>query len=297
MRNRYKLAILIFALFFLVLLPHNNLLNNIKTVIGTKTVLEKNESETDANKKAEQEKQEEKQAKIARETRQAALTAELNTTLLVNQQFAVSIIDINHDETFGINETTSFHSASVTKVLVATAALQGVESGKYKLTQPLGGSTFKYQLQQMINQSNNNSWDLFNNLIGFNGEQKVADQLGLTGVDMNQTHMTTDAVSQLLLKLYKGEALQTENRDLLFSYMQNTETENRISPSIPKGVTFYHKTGTFNGGVHDAAIVIHSKNPFVLVFFSNDTKGTPWETRFAGFQKATSLIYSYFDSI
>ncbi len=295
MKNRYKFAILIFALIFLVFLPHNSLLNNIEDVLKEKTVLSKNfEDDAEEQKAAAQAKL---KAAQERKTKQDGLLAEVNQTLVVNTEFAVSIIDINNSENFGISETASFHSASVTKVLVATAALQGVESGKYKLTQTLGNSTFKYQLQQMINQSNNNSWDLFNNLLGFNGEQKVADQLGLTGVNMNQTHMTTNAVSQLLLKLYKGEALQTENRDLLFSFMQNTETENRITPSIPTGVSFYHKTGTFNGGVHDAAIVIHPKNPFILVIFTNDNKGTPWETRFSSFQKAASLVYGYFDSI
>ncbi len=295
MRNRYKFAILIFTLIFLVFLPHNNLLNNIESALKEKTVLSKNSNDTAAEQKAIA--QARLKAAQERKTKQDALLLQLNQTLTVNDQFAVSIIDINNSENFGISETASFHSASVTKILVATAALQGVESGKYKLTQTLGNSTFKYQLQQLINQSNNNSWDLFNNLLGFNGEQKVADQLGLVGVDINQTHMTTNAVSSLLLKLYKGEALQTENRDLLFSFMQNTETENRITPSIPKEVSFYHKTGSFAGGIHDAAIVIHPKNPFVLVIFTNNNKGTAWEARFAAFQNAASLVYSYFDSI
>ncbi|MDO8260896.1 MAG: serine hydrolase [Candidatus Magasanikbacteria bacterium] len=268
------------ALISLVFLPHNSLLNNSDNVANQKALAE-------AKKKAAQE----------RKLKQDPLLAELNQKLSINDQYAVSIFDISNSEKFGISETKSFHSASVTKILVATAALQGVESGKYSLEQQLGAGTFKYQLQQMINQSKNNSWDLFNNLIGFNGEQKVADQLGLKGVDMNQTRMTTDAVAQLLLSLYKGKALRPKERDLLFSYMQNTETENRISPAIPKGISFYHKTGSFGGELHDAAIVIHPKNPFVLVIFTVDSKGTSWGTRFASFQKATNLVYSYFDSI
>lgn len=294
MKNRYKITIVGGALIFLVFLPHNSLLNNFEGIFKEKIVLSKDSANDESEKQA---KEAAAKAAAERKAKQDTLLASLNSTLATNDQFAVSVIDINNAEEFGINETGSFHSASVTKVLVATAALQGVEAGKYKLTQSLGNSTFKYQLQQMINQSNNNSWDLFNNLIGFKGEQKVADQLGLTGVDINQTHMTTQAVSNLLLKLYKGEALQTENRDLLFSYMQNTETENRITPSIPKGVTFYHKTGSFGGGLHDAALVIHPKNPFILVIFTNDSKGTNWDNRFAAFQKSGSLVYDYFNSI
>lgn len=291
MKNRYKIAALIFALFFLIFLPHNNLLNNIETALKNQTVLSGNSPEIDAKEKLE------KKAAEERRIKQATLLENVTQSLLVNEQFAMSAIDIVNNESFGISEDVSFHSASVTKVLVATAALQGIETGKYSFAQRLGNGTFKSQLQQMINQSNNNSWDLFNNLLGFKGEQKVADQLGLTGVDMSQTHMTTKAVSQLLLKLYRGDVLETKNRDLLFSYMQNTDTENRISPGIPIGVAFYHKTGTFNGGVHDAAVVIHPRNPFVLVIFTNDTKGTSWESRFTSFQKTTRAVYGYFDSI
>ncbi len=293
MKNRYKIAALALALVFLVFLPHTNLLNNIEGALKESTVLSKNFGQTEKVDTAKLARE----AAAARKVKQEALVAALTPILAVNDKYAVSIVDIKNAEKFGISGDVFFHSASVTKVLVATAALQGVESGKYKLTQPLGNSTLQYQMQQMINQSNNNSWDLFNSLIGFKGEQRVADQIGLVGVNIGQTQMTTDAVSDLLLKLYKGELLQTEHRDLLFSYMQKTETETRISPSIPTGVTFYHKTGTFNGGMHDAAIVIHPKNPFVLVIFTNDTKGTPWETRFDSFQKATTQVYDYFDSI
>jgi len=290
MRNRYKIAALGAALVFLVFLPHNNLLNNIDEALKDKVALSKVFQPEDPKIK-------EQEAAAERKAKQDALTPELANILSVSYANAISVIDIKHNEEFGVNEDTSFHSASVTKVLVAVAALQGVDSGKYSLNQSLGGATLKYQLQQMINQSNNNSWDLFNNLIGFNGEQKVADSLGLTGVDMNQTHMTTKAVANLLLKIYHGEAISNGSRDLLFSFMQDTETENRITPAIPDNVTFYHKTGSFNGEIHDAAIVLHPKNPFIIVIFTDDGRGTSVSTRLDSFQKATKSVYSYFNSI
>jgi beta-lactamase class A len=290
MKNRYKVASLIFALFFLVFLPHNSLLNNIEEAFKENNVLSRILS---ANNSQAQEKE----AAAERKLKQTDLLKNVSAALSVNDTYSISIIDINHNESFGVNEDKFFHSASVTKLLTATAALQGVESGKYKLSQPMGIATFQYQLKQMVNQSNNNSWDFFNSLIGFKGQQQVADNLGLEGAKLTQTNMTTKAVAELLSKLYKGEALKSENRDLLFSYMQNTETENRISPAIPNGVTFYHKTGSFNGEIHDGALVIHPKNPFIIVIFTDDLRGTNWDSRFASFQKATKLVYSYFDSI
>ncbi len=289
MTTRYKLAILVGTIAFLILLPHTNLLNTVEGTFMQKTVLEKNNTKTQTAVKPAPKKD--------HTAAKASLIEAIKTDLAVNQQYAISVYDINNDEEFGLNEDESQHSASVTKVLVATTALEDVEKGKYKLDQPAAGYTFDWQLQQMINQSNNNSWDYFNSLLGFKREQQEADELGLPDVNMFQTHMATKSVALLLLKLYKGEVLTTAHRDLLFSYMQATETENRISPSIPKGVNFYHKTGTFNGEIHDAAIVINPKNPFILVIFTNDGTGLNWDTRFASFQKATTSVYNYFSSI
>jgi len=290
MKLRYKLAALFFSIFFLVFLPHTNLLNSVQGSFTEKTVLEKTAKvELPAPKKEEPAKD--------HSAARTKLLSDLQDTLGIHESFAVSIYDINNMEGFGINETQSLHAASVMKLLVATAALEAVESGKYSLKTPLAGQTLGWQLQQMINQSNNNSWDAFNRLLGFKKEQTVSDSLGLTGVVVKKNYMSTKGVAELLLKLYKGEVLTTEHRDLLFSYMQDTETENRISTGIPDGVSFYHKTGSLNGEVHDAAVVINPNDPFILVIFTDDTTGLPWSQRFAAFKKATQATYDYFSSI
>ncbi len=287
MKNRYKVAALFFSIVFLVFLPHSNLLNEVEEALSEQTILQK---KTESKKLELPKKKDHSQEK-------AALLVELDSNLKIHQNFAVSIYDINNQESFGLNETNSFHSASVMKILVATAALEEVEKGKINLNSKLGNGTFQYQLQQMINQSNNNSWDYFNNLLGFKREQETADRLNLTGANVFQNHMTTKGVTELLFKLYNGDVLSRKHRDLLFSYMQKTETENRISPAIPADVTFYHKTGSYGGGFHDAAIIIHPKNPFILVIFTNDITGVPESQRFAAMQKAASAAYNYFSSI
>ncbi len=285
-KKRYKLVILLFALGFLILLPHNSLLNNLQEVISKETVLEKN----DKNEKATAEAA--ALAKKLREEKKTQLLATIQTQLVVNEKFGIAIFDINNNESFGIAELEQFHAASVMKTVVATTAFRDIEAGKYSLSK-----TVEYNLQQMINQSNNNSWEYFNQLQSFDHQQEVSDQLGLTNVKIWGNLMSAKGENELLLKLYKGEILTEEHRKLFFSYMQNTETENRISPAVPSGVNFYHKTGTFQGGVHDAAIVIHPKNPFILTIFTNDTKGSPWETRFTSIQNSARLVYNYFSEI
>ncbi len=282
---RYKALLLVLVFGALIFLPHSNFVNQFKESVSQGTVLQKNNDEAERQAKLAAEKK-------LRQEKQAALLASIQAELSVNDKFGIEVYDINNDEAFGIGETAQFHAASVMKLLVATTALTDIENGKYSLNE-----TVRWNLQQMINQSNNNSWEYFNQLQGFDHQQEVADNLQLTNAKVWGNFMSAKGIEELLLKLYKGEILTEEHRKLLFSYMQKTETENRISPAIPEGVTFYHKTGTYGGGVHDAAIVIHSKNPFILVIFTNDTKGTPWETRFKSIQNASTAVYTYFSEI
>lgn len=285
-KKRYKLAILFLIIALLVFFPHDNLVDRVGEVVSQGTILEKTSGKQKENLAEIENK------KALREDKRKLLLQTVGNELAINDKFGVSVFDINNSEAFGINEEEQFHAASVMKLAVAVTAFSDITAGKYSLS-----NTVTNNLQQMINQSNNNSWEYFNQLQGFNHQQDVVDSLGLSGIKIWGNLMSTKGVGELLLKLYKGEILTEDQRKLLFNYMQNTETENRISPGIPEGVNFYHKTGTFEGGVHDAAIVIHPKNPFILVIFTNDKKGTPWETRFKVMQNTTALIYNYFSEI
>lgn len=294
MKNRYKVASFILAIFFLVFLPHSNLLNQFDMAFSQKTVLEKGavESAAASNKATSGENESNPDP-----TAKGKLLADLEEQLSALKLYAVSVYDLNNGSSFGIHEDQAFPAASVMKILSATALLQAIDAGKYKLTQPLGGGTIDYQLEQMINQSNNDSWVLINTLVGIDNEQKVANNLGISGIVVNKNQMTSRAAEQLLLKLYKSEALTVSSRDKLFSYMQNTESENRISRGISENVTFYHKTGNFEGTIHDAAIVIHPKNPFILTMFTKDDTGQLTDDqRFDMFKIAAEKVYQYFDS-
>ncbi|MDP2671506.1 MAG: serine hydrolase [bacterium] len=261
---------------------------NQKTTLKTITSLGKKIASQPAEKKAPEPRKPDEEKK-------KALLAKLKKDLAPSSDFRVSINDIEINDKFGIKETSPLHAASVIKVLVATTALRGVEQGKLSLDQPLGGYTLQYQIQQMINQSNNLSWDLINNLIGKDTEQRQADSLGLLKVDVENNRMTTRAVSDLLYGLYAGKVLSKTHRQLLLSYMANTNKEDRIPPGIPKGIKVYHKWGAYNAEIHDAAIVAHPRHPFTLVVFTNG--GGTYQNRVKAIQKAAADVYAYFDAI
>lgn len=286
MKTRYKLAFLFSAIFFLILLPHDNLLNQVEGAFNQKPTLVVQKATGPIPSKNIQ--------RTATEQKEELLT-KLKTILSPNTKYAVSIYDINGNEAFGINENQEMLAASVMKLEIAATAFRQIEAGNLSLDSLAGVADVRYQLQQMINQSNNDSWDLLNNLIGINTEQATADNLGLSGLQIMGNQMTSLDANNLLLQLYQGKDISLEHRNLLFSWMQNTETEDRITSAIPDNVTIYHKTGTLVGVVNDAAIVIDTKNPFILTIFTQDDTGTINQTQ--ALRNATKEVYNYFETI
>ena len=203
-RWRYKLLLLLVVFGVLIFWPHGNLVNQFKETVSQGTVLQKNEEKDKQAALAAQKK--------LREQKQQQLLTTVRTELSVNNKFGVAVYDINNAEAFGISELEQFHAASVMKLLVATTAFTDIEAGKYPLS-----NTTRYNLQQMINQSNNNSWEYFNQLQGFGHQQVVADNLQLTNVKVWGNLMSAKGVAELLLKLYKGEILTEEHRKLFLS--------------------------------------------------------------------------------
>jgi len=211
--------------------------------------------------------------------------------------FAVSIYDLNNDEGFGFNDEKAIHAASVSKILTATYAFKEVEDGKRSLTDPLGTYTLEWQVEKMINISNNPSWDLLDKTLGLKNQEAYARSIGLTTVKLDGNVMSPKDVRTLLVKLAKKEILNDFHRDKLFSYMQKTENETMIPQGLPKEIVFYHKSGAFEGEYHDAAYVVHPKNPFILIIFSINRIAPNYEARGAIIAKATKEVAKYFDGL
>ena len=200
----------------------------------------------------------------------------------------VALIDLDDGSTsFTYGQTTPFTAASTTKILAATAFLHGVEQGIYSLNMPLGISTANWQLQEMVNQSDNDSWNLFLGLIGDVSLDTYARQIGLVSFDADNNTISPLDEAQLLAKLYKGQLLNATDTNLLLSYMQNTNDETLIPAALPAGTTVYHKYGelldTDDDGsgnfVHDAAIITYQGRHFVLAIYTDKVSDLDITTR------------------
>jgi beta-lactamase class A len=165
-----------------------------------------------------------------------------------------------------------FEAASTAKVLTAVAYYEMVEAGDASLDDPMGSYTAGFQLQEMIQDSDNDSWALLVN----------ADDTSAMGVsyDVDGNTLTPADMAHVLAELYDGKLLDQEHTQQLLSYMQNTNDEDLIPAALPVGVTVFHKYGLLGGELHDAAILTTATRGVVLVIYTkgNDPTDIPQQT-------------------
>lgn len=195
---------------------------------------------------------------------------EINQLIATNSaKIAVDFIDLKSGKEYQFRAQDQFFAASTIKTLVASYALSQIEAGKVSEKQPLGSYDVITQVKFMVNVSSNPSWELLNDFFGIENIEKFGRSLGMKQIDLNNTLISAADLALLLKKLYYGEVLTDKYKTLLFSYMQNTESEDRISKGLPEGTKFYHRSGTFSDVIHDIAIIDDGKRPFVLVVLTS----------------------------
>lgn len=247
-----------------------------------------------ANKQSEKAERKQKQEVLLETIKEVASLESAGTII------SLAVYDLKHGEYFGFNDTDPQHAASVSKVLTAVYVFDQIEKGKTTLAEPLGAYNVEFQLEKTVNQSDPETWVILDGRFKPEEQNKFAKSIGLDNTDLRlgKNMMSPKDAATLLKKLAKGELLRQVYADKLFTYMQKTESENFFSPIFKQqGVLFYHKTGKFEGEAHDAAIVKHKRNPFVLVVFSVNNTNLDPNTRAPLMQKIASLVYDYFDSL
>lgn len=199
----------------------------------------------------------------------------------------VSFVNIKTGDKVDVNGDQVFVAASTTKVLVAIDFLHEVENGKYSLDTLIRGRTVRYHLEQMISQSNNNSWYAINNLLTYKGEQSYAASIGIKYDSLANT-ITPNNMSNLLTELYKYELINKKNTDLLLSFMSKTHNMQLI-PSSQINVKTYNKTGWLGGFIHDVAILDDGANQYSLAIYTDGN--TAMEDRIGLFHEITETAY------
>ena len=187
-------------------------------------------------------------------------------------RIGLALADVNGgaERTFGDAET--FTAASTAKILTAAAYYHLVENGEAALDQPLGDYDAAFQLKAMVNDSNNDSWLLLMDAIGYPRLIDYAKSIGVT-YDPEQNLLTAADMALVLKKLYAGELLNADNTAELLSYMQDTNNEDLIPAGSKSGVEVHHKYGELSGELHDAALLTYRGSTFALVIYTENPDG------------------------
>lgn len=184
-------------------------------------------------------------------------------------EISISFNNLKTNDQIAINADRVYSAASSTKMITALTFLSQVEAGTHSLTEELGDYTTQEQLQLMVNQSNNDSWAFFNDMLGFPAQEEYAKSIDVTSYVSSENSLSASDMTNLLSLLYKGKLLNAADTKLLLSYMVDTVDEELIPAALPTSATVYHKYGALEDNVHDSGIVVEGDQSYVISIFTN----------------------------
>ncbi|MDQ3239703.1 MAG: class A beta-lactamase-related serine hydrolase [bacterium] len=207
-------------------------------------------------------------------------TLDFTKTLEQYNNIEVSIVyeNLKTKERAEINPNIPRIGASTTKLVTAIYILNQIEKGKIKFDDKLGNYNVKFQFQQLINQSNNISWELFLDLGGRNNISNYAKNIGIKDFDISKNTITANDMAHLLKRIYQKELLSEENTQYLISLMKNTEDDTFVSHT-KEDLNLFHKNGKLDGVVNEAIIYNKENNPFVLAIYTDGKEVMKYEER------------------
>lgn len=187
---------------------------------------------------------------------------------------AVSMIDLS-DKGRGsanLNGDLQFTSASTYKIYVAYAMIHDVETGRRNWSSRINGTTWETCLSRMIINSDNACPEAYINSIGYTKFNQIVDGLGVSEQTQFRPYdMRTSAndLALVLQKLYKGELMTDENKNKLFSLMEQQRYRQGIPAGIGESGVVYDKVGFMDPLRHDAGIIHTDKGDYVLVVMTD----------------------------
>lgn len=217
--------------------------------------------------------------------------ASIDAVIQANSQYqvGVALLDLNTGAMKQYGVEAPFEAASTAKVLTAVAYYEMVEAGQASLDDPMGDYTSGFQLREMIQDSDNDSWTLLANAVGDATLEADAAAIGVT-YDSAANTLATAGMAHILGDLYDGKLLNPEHTQQLLSYMQDTNNEDLIPAALPAGVTVYHKYGLLDGELHDAAILATPTRSLVLVIYTKSADLTDVPQRTEMIHDITSAV-------
>jgi beta-lactamase class A len=193
--------------------------------------------------------------------------------------------------------TTPFVTASTYKLFLSYWTLLQVQAGDLALTSPFGAN---YQIGECIESllvfSSNDCAYQMGDITGWQSLDEHLFSDGSVDTKLNNytaggfingdKYSTANDLARFLEQLYRGYLLDTDNTNLMLSYLERQIWRERIPAGIPDEITVLDKPGWLAGYQNDAAIVYGPEAPYVMVVMSQGSS----TTAIAGL---ASLVYDF----
>lgn len=219
-----------------------------------------------------------------------------NTSKIVNEfnqltkdasgVYGLYVVNLNTDESYGVNEDEVFQAASLIKLPVMLAMYAEYEKGNidlddiYKLRdedrvggsgslsgQPTGSEySYRELVELMGKQSDNTAFSAAVKLLGSDLIKRYIDELGMSNTSLETNETTPRDIGLFFKNLWERKMVERASRDEILNSLTDTIYEGWLKAGIPD-VRVAHKYGREVHVVNDAGIVFAS-SPFVLVLLS-----------------------------
>ena len=121
----------------------------------------------------------------------------------------MALIDLSDGVVHEYGVRQPFVAASTAKVLAAAAYYHLVETGGATLDEPMGDWTAGFQLKEMIQDSDDDSWSLIMDAVGHTELSDYAASIGVS-YDPDSNTLTPAEMAGILASLYSGKLLAAE---------------------------------------------------------------------------------------
>jgi len=192
-------------------------------------------------------------------------------------------------ESFSLNGQRKFPAASLIKLPTILTLYTEAEAGRinletiYKLAQkdkrdgagslyyqPVGYSVSYRQMARLMGQqSDNTAYHVISTVLTGSKIQALITNLGMKNTNFADQITTPEDIGLFYRTLYQGKIVSSKSQEEIFSFLTNSNWEDRIPAKLPKNLKVVHKIGSLVGVYSDAGIVFAVK-PYILVVMSEN---------------------------
>ena len=214
---------------------------------------------------------------------------------------AVYLKDLSTGETLGINQTTTFVSASLYKIFASYEVARQIDLGQIEPTDQTGydaGSTsIEDCLFRTLSYSDNPCGRALRKVIEADDAPLSAiNDAGFVGTSLVNDYPTTSAsdVGLFFERLYESREFADSVNNMLLEPLLAQEVNDRLPVPLPEDTKIAHKTANLDGYSHDGGIFYTPGGNYVLVVLTG-----PWPNGYTDSPSLhislSSLVYDWFN--